>query len=166
LKLKIGYALRGSRQQKRFERGQSPHTLAVDISFREPIGAIQIVKLGDHGGFVRAYSLLDLIAEKMRALLQQKLRNRFRRQDIYDIDALLSRFSLEQDEKAELHELFLKKCVARNIKPELESLSDPEVIRRARDDWDTLALEIGSVTVFEDCFARVDAFYRSLPWSR
>ncbi|NQV60571.1 MAG: nucleotidyl transferase AbiEii/AbiGii toxin family protein [Alphaproteobacteria bacterium] len=164
LKIKIGYALRGSQQQARFERGKAVNVLDVDISFREPVGAIQLVRFGDTGGAIRAYSLYDLMAEKLRALLQQEVRNRYRRQDIYDIDALLNRFSLDKDEKKRLHSLLVEKCAARKITPDLDSLSQPEIIRRAKETWETLALEIGDLPDFDACFARVNAFYRSLPW--
>jgi len=166
IKIKVGYALRGSRQQAGFERDQAANVLKVDISFREPIGAIQIVKFSDTGGTIRAYSLFDLIAEKLRALLQQEVRNRYRRQDIYDIDALIERFTLDEEEKTKLYRLLLEKCAARKITPGPDSLSQPEIIRRAREEWETLALEIGALPDFDACFARVDEFYRSLPWGK
>lgn len=164
VKLGIGYATRGSRQEKHFQDGRAPHKLEVDISFREPVGAIQIVQFAGSEGAVQAYSLFDLMAEKLRALLQQDVRNRFRRQDIYDLDALLNRFSLDEQEKQNLHVIFLEKCEARNITPTPDSLTDPEIVRRAKEEWDTLRLEIGELPDFDDCFACVDAFYRSLPW--
>lgn len=166
IKIKIGYALRGSGQQAWFERGKATNALKVDISFKEPVGAIQIVKFSDTGGAIRAYSLFDLIAEKLRALLQQEVRNRYRRQDIYDIDALIERFTLDEDEKARLYNLLIEKCAARKITPGPDSLSQPEIIRRAREEWETLTLEIGDLPDFDSCFARVDEFYRSLPWGK
>ncbi|QFS96639.1 hypothetical protein FIV06_04355 [Labrenzia sp. THAF191b] len=165
LMLKVAYADRGTRQADMLEQGRAANVLDVDISFREPVGAIQIVNLADTGGSFYAYSLIDLMAEKLRALLQQEMRNRYRRQDIYDLDALLMRFSLDKDEKSRLCEVLLKKCRARHIEPHPESLSQPEIIRRAKEEWKTLELEIGEVPDFDECFARVDAFYRELPWS-
>jgi len=164
LKLKIGYARRGSRQEANFHKGNAPDVLEVDISFREPVGAIQLVQFDGSGRTVRAYSLFDLMAEKIRALLQQEVRNRYRRQDIYDLDALLSRFALDNDEKKRLLALLVEKCSARKIKPDENSLSQPEIIRRAKAEWESLGLEIEEVPNFEECFSRVDSFYRSLPW--
>ncbi|WP_108683292.1 nucleotidyl transferase AbiEii/AbiGii toxin family protein [Methyloceanibacter sp. wino2] len=166
LLLKIGYARRGSPQERHFQQGRAINTLDVDISFREPVRAIQIVKFTGSSGRVHAYSLFDLIAEKLRALLQQELRNRFRRQDIYDLDALLNKFALDDDEKQKLHETLLEKCAARKINPNEQSLSQPEIVRRAKQEWDTLGQELAEVPDFDDCFSRVDAFYRSLPWKR
>ncbi len=139
--------------------------MEVDISFREPVDSIQVVKFAETGGEVRAYSLLDLLAEKLRALLQQEVRNRYRRQDIYDVDALLAKFSLDDDEKLKLHSLLIEKCHARDIHPASNSLSNPEIERRARSEWDTLKLEVEELPDFDDCFARVDKFYQSLPWA-
>jgi len=164
VKIKIGYARRGSPQHAWFEKGQASDVLEADISFREPVGAIQIVRLSEEGGSIRTYSLHDLIAEKLRALLQQDVRNRYRRQDIYDIDLLIDRFSFDDEEKAGLHALLVEKCRARNIDPGRHSLAEPEVIRRARAEWESLALEIGEVPDFDECFARVNDFYRTLPW--
>ena len=105
-----------------------------------------------------------MISEKLRALLQQKTRNRFRRQDIFDIFLLIEAYSFDENEKESILKILKLKCAARQITPELKSLSSPEVIRRASAGWDTLKLEIGELPDFNDCFVRVDAFYRSLPW--
>ncbi|NMN05870.1 MULTISPECIES: nucleotidyl transferase AbiEii/AbiGii toxin family protein [unclassified Novosphingobium] len=167
LKVKIGYALRGSPQERHFEEGKSSQILEVDISFKEPVGAIQIVTFGD-GAAIGAYSLHDLITEKIRALLQQEKRNRGRRQDFYDIASLLKRFEFDESEKARLLKLLYEKCAARTMNcptPEPESLARPEVRDRAFKEWATLEIEIGALPDFEECFAIVDAFYRSLPWS-
>lgn len=162
--IKIGYARRGSRQQKLFEKDNAPDILAVDISFKEPIGAIQIITNPSGFGGLRAYSLNDLIAEKFRAQLQQEQRNRYRRQDIYDIDHLIGRFDFTGDEKIQLHDLLLKKCFARNVVPNRDALSHPEIARRARKEWHSLEQEVGEIPDFDECFARVNKFYRSLPW--
>lgn len=168
LKLHVGYARRGSPQEKHFESGKATDILEVDISFKEPVHAIQIVELGDAKTTVSAYSLNDLIAEKLRALLQQEKRNRNRRQDIYDIASLLAKFTLDPGEKVELLALLREKCAARPDNcpvPQSDSLDQPEVRDRARKEWDTLAIEIGEVPDFDECFVVVDAFYRSLPWA-
>jgi len=51
--------------------------LDVDISFREPVNAIQLVRLGESGETFRAYSLIDLIAElKMIRSMQVRVNSR------------------------------------------------------------------------------------------
>lgn len=164
LALRVGYARRGSPQERLFRAGTATNVLDVDIAFREPVNAIQIVRLGDEGVTVRAYSLLDLIAEKMRALLQQPKRKRNRRQDVYDIACLLKQFELDLDERTHLLALIQQKCRARDIEPDREALGHHEVRDRAARDWDTLGLELEELPDFQSCFEIVEGFYRSLPW--
>ncbi|WP_205647888.1 nucleotidyl transferase AbiEii/AbiGii toxin family protein [Acuticoccus yangtzensis] len=164
IEIRIAYAERGSRQEKHVHAGTSSKVLYADISFKEPVGAVQIVRFADADSEIRAYSLYDLIAEKLRALLQQEVRNRYRRQDIYDIDLLLSQFDLSEGERRTILELLSVKCAARKITPEPASLANPEIKRRAGEDWESLGLEIGHVPDFEACFQRVRTFYETLPW--
>jgi hypothetical protein len=84
LEMKIGYAKRGSRQERLFQKGQSTQVIQVDISFNESISGLQIVMLDEGSSTeIRAYSIYDLIAEKVRALLQQHEKKKNRRQDIW-----------------------------------------------------------------------------------
>jgi len=164
IKMKVGYAKRGSPQEKHYNQKKSPTALEVDISFKEPIGAIQILNFAETDQTVRAYSLLDLMAEKFRALLQQEKRNRHRRQDIYDLNSLCQRFSLDGEERTQLLDILRKKCVARGIDPSQNSLEQPEIIERAKADWHTLEVEVGEVPDFNECFTVSNDLYKSLPW--
>jgi hypothetical protein len=164
IKLGIGYAKRGSNQEKLFHLGRSPDKLEVDISFREPICAVRIIKMAPDEYLFRAYSLSDLIAEKIRALLQQESRNRYRRQDFYDLSILINQSTFNDPERKQVYETLLKKCHARDIEPTRSSLTQPEVRRRAERDWNTMRLEIGDLPMFDMCFAVVVTFYESLPW--
>ena len=85
LKLKIASAKRGTTQEKALQEGKAPVVIAVDISFNEPLLQIQVLELTG-GQELRAYGLVDLIAEKYRAILQQVPRKRYRPQDVYDLD--------------------------------------------------------------------------------
>jgi len=58
--------------------GNAATVLHADVSFKEPIGGIQIVRLGPHGPTINAYSLKDMVSEKFRAFLQQEDRNKRR----------------------------------------------------------------------------------------
>jgi len=164
LKLKIGYAQRGSRQERALIAGQAVNVITVDISFNEPTRAIQILHLTG-GGELRAYSLIDLIAEKYRAMLQQVVRNRNRRQDVYDLHLLVEDEDIDAECRAQILDAFLEKCRSRHIEPTRNSLDDPEVKRRSKAEWNTLKLELGELPEFEICFARVREFYRELPWN-
>lgn len=164
IKMKIGYALRASPQEKNFLKGCSPTTLEVDISFKEPIGAIQVLNFKETGKRVKAYSLLSLMAEKFRALLQQEKRNRYRRQDVYDLYSLTIRFPLDEEEKTKLLAILKEKCTARGVIANCSSLEQEPIVERAKADWDTMELEIGEIPDFDICFQRVNTLYKSLPW--
>ena len=164
VKMGIGYALRGSPQEKHLKAGRAPKKLTIDISFKEPVSAIQIIHDAISQKAFRAYSLHDLMAEKIRALLQQEKRNRYRRQDIYDLDILLAKFPFDEEEKVCLLAVLRDKCQARGIEPARDSLAQPEIVQRAKEDWHTLEVEIGDIPKFDECFERVNAFYVSLPW--
>lgn len=166
LTLKVAYARRDSPQAHRLAEGQCPTVLDVDISFNEFVDGIQIIRLGAEGADIPAYSLIDLMAEKLRSMLQQIVRNRYRRQDVYDLALLIEQLTFDDHEKAHLLDTFLKKSHSRDISPNQNSISDPEVIRRARSEWDTLDLELPVLPDFDERFEIVDRFYRSLPWEK
>ena len=165
LDIKIAYAQRGKGEQ-RLASGQAPHVIDIEISFNEPVHAIEIIHLGIGGPSFSAYALSDLIAEKLRALLQQITRNRYRRQDVYDIAYLMTRFPLDQSERIAILAAFRDKCAARGIAPTVDSLDHPEVIARARSEWNTLRQEVGDLPDFDDCFTKVVTLYHSLPWEK
>ncbi len=162
--LRIGYAQRGSPQERLFKAGKATNTLDVDISFKEPVSQTHVIELTKDGHAIRAYTMTEVIAEKYRALLQQPIRNRNRRQDVYDIHMLITKFTLSEAEKGAVFSAFISKCQARRITPDRDSLSEPEVARRAKSEWQSLALEIGVLPDFDMCFVQVLAFYQSLPW--
>lgn len=165
LEIKIAFAERGTRSHQQLQAGQCPTVLKMEVSFREPVHAVQLVRLGpDSPGGVRAYSLVDVMAEKLRALLQQDIRNRKRRQDIYDLDFLLRALPPTPEDEKDIHKALLVKARARGIEPRPDSLSDPGVRSRAEAEWHTLELEVGELPDFDDAYAAVEAFYRSLPW--
>ena len=62
--------------------------MTIDFSLNERILAIECLHLGD-GAKLQAYEYTDLVAEKLRSLLQQEPRDRYRRQDTYDLCLLL-----------------------------------------------------------------------------
>ena len=163
LKLKIAYARRGTNEERALREGRASSVVGVDISFNEPLNHLQVLELTG-GQALYAYGLIDLIAEKYRALLQQVPRNRYRRQDVYDLDVLIRDHLDEGVVLKDVLEALFKKCTARRIRPNSSSLDDIEVKARAGRDWDTMQLELDVLPTFEDCYARVVDFYRSFPW--
>ena len=136
----------------------------VDVSFNEPVsGAADILDIGD-GIELHAYGLVEVIAEKYRALLQQARRQRRRRQDVYDLDFLQARLAFDDSRKAEILYALFGKCQARGLVPDIDSLDDPEIRERSGAEWSTLEMETGSLPDFGRCFGNVRRFYRQLPW--
>lgn len=164
LLVRIGSAIRGTPEQARLEAGQAVRVVDIEISFRDQVYQFQELNLTDAGAAVRAFTIHEIIAEKLRALLQQSGRNRYRRQDVYDIAFLLDDHPMEKADLAQIHATMLEKCATRGINPTAQSLADPEVRRRAEADWHTLKLELTELPPFDERFERVEAFYRTLPW--
>lgn len=165
LLVRIGSALRGTPEERRLDAGMATRVLDVEISFRDQVYTAQTLQLSDAGVAVRAFTLHELIAEKFRALLQQPIRNRYRRQDVYDIAYLIDAHPMADDDRKVIYDTLIEKCATRDIHPDRQSLEADEVVRRAQSDWDTLALEVPDLLPFDARFAIVADLYRSLPWS-
>ena len=114
--MKVGFAKRGSNQHEAMLAGKAANIFDVDISFNESLQHTQILGLTD-GQELLAYSLIDLIAEKYRAMLQQVERNRSRRQDVYDLKLLIERDEIDAKMRAQILESFFIKCRSRHIEP-------------------------------------------------
>jgi hypothetical protein len=164
LKLKIGYAKTGTRQENLLLEGSCSQTLEVDISFNEDVLNYQELVLDDKKTTVNAYTPIEIISEKFRALIQQIHRGRNRRQDIYDINFLLERFDFNKEEKKTILENMLIKAHSRKIFPKFDSLSDNRVKEAAKKEWQTMSLELSELPDFELCYQNVEKFYKSLPW--
>jgi hypothetical protein len=146
--------------------GNSPMVVGLDYSLNEPIGNIECLELTE-GNTIQAYDFVELIAEKFRALLQQSERNRVRRQDVFDLHFILKTHSKMQDTdiKKLILERLLKKSDSRNLSITHASMADEEIKRRSREEYHQLETEIeGELPPFEDVYAMVEDYYRSLPW--
>ena len=163
IEMKISYARRNTRQHDRLLEGASAHVLKVEVSFKEPIEAVELVQLGGDS-IIHAYAFAELISEKMRALLQQEKRDRNRCQDVYDIAYLVRGEHFPKAEKDYILERLIKKSHVRDIDPDKESMSDPQIRKRTRKDWKDLKLEVADLPDFDQTFDVLEAFYRSLPW--
>ena len=164
LLIRIGSAERGTGEEKRLEAGRAIRVLDIEISFRDQVYAFQELNLTGPGVAVRAFTLHEIIAEKLRALLQQPIRNRNRRQDVYDIAYLIETNKLSDKDRRSILETLIEKCRARGIEATPDSMDDPEVRRRAEVDWNTLALELDDLPPFDERFAMMRELYISLPW--
>lgn len=162
--LKVASAIRGTNEEKRLAEGKAARTILVEISFRDQVYAFQELNLSNAGVAVRAFTIHELIAEKFRALLQQPIRNRSRRQDVFDIAYLLDQHVLDDEDKHLILSTLIEKCRTRNIEPTQDSIDNPEVALRAEKEWHTLTLELGELPPFAERFKIARELYVSLPW--
>ena len=154
----VGYALPDDRRNRTLLEagGYSQHVVPVEVSINEPIGADENVAVGDRS--LRVGTLEDIIAEKLRAFLQQKgeIRNRNRRQDLFDIAHVVRRgrpLNLR-----DVSNFLLRKAEARNVPVFKAAFRDPELARRANYEYDQLQ---GTIRVRED-FVPFDEALKSL----
>ena len=169
IQVSLGYAYKDDRgAHKRLLTGRVATTIRLDYSLNEPIGETDLFEL-EEGHVIRTYSLVEMVAEKFRALLQQEVRNRVRRQDIYDLHYLLSEHPFRNDPltRAGILERLVAKARARDLEVSSGAMANPEIIRRSRAEYKNLASEIeGELPDFDRVYGVVEAFYRSLPWGQ
>ena len=169
LEITIGSAARqNASEMKRLDEGRASQVIRIDLSFREPIGTVQKLVLNS-GGVVQAYGLYDLVAEKLRAILQQIIRPHpgSRRQDVYDISRLLPLLGLDEQEKTSILAILRLKSRERDFEPTREMISDHRIADKLRLGWETLAAELeGPLPEFELCFGQIRNFYEELPWDK
>ncbi len=169
LKLKIGFALVSSASQiKKLSQKQSANTIDIDISFKEEIYTSGQLNLKDVGIKVKSYSSNEVIAEKLRALLQQvsrEDRTKNRRQDIYDVSYLIEHQEPTDTDKVTILETLKNKCKTHSVPLSKESFDSEELKASSGKDWETLAFEIYSdLPSFEDRYEIVKDFFKNLPW--
>lgn len=163
LKIKIGYAVAGNaRALDRLNKGQSPQILSLDYSFNEEIHDIE--RIGDESLQVEAYGEFTLIAEKLRAYLQQEERDRERGRDLYDLWWVLKERRFTEMERKRLLAIIRSKAASRGISVEQGSLARPALIERAERSFDALRLQVDVLPEFAAVFAVVGGFWDALPW--
>ena len=85
----------------------------IDISFNEPLQHVLAFRIADDRDLC-TYALVDLIAEKYRAVLQQPHRCRERRQDIFDLHYLTVTNDIGPDARRLILDSLLIKCRAQD----------------------------------------------------
>lgn len=166
LTIRVGYAPQlDRRRQRRLLNRQAIDVVSVDLSYNEVITAAEIVDIAG-GSTVQVSDLSDLLAEKFRAMLQQTVRRRTRRQDTYDIYRLLGQPQVRTDSvRATVLSALREKSASRNLLVDRESLRDVDIQTRSRAEYHLLAGEISSeLPDFEHAYTAVRDYYESLPW--
>lgn len=168
LSMSVGYAPRSQpRLLQRLQAGQSPTVVEIDVSFNEAVLDAELLRLGN-GHDIQVYSLINLMAEKFRSLLQQPLRKRNRRQDVYDLWLLvngLGQFS--DDETIQLAACIEASCGSKGIAVNRKSLADPMIKQMSGVGFAQLKGDVDTQDLpdFESAYQVIQAFYESLPWT-
>lgn len=137
-RISIGYALPDDRaNQRRVDLGApSKTTLPVEVSTNEVVCAVESVQLDPEGDNLMVATLEDIAAEKLRALLQQVVRNRQRKQDLLDLAAIIKQG--KDLDPLRLRAFLREKARARDIEPTTEGFQNDEVWTRASYEYDQL----------------------------
>lgn len=168
LALKIGYADTGNESaMRRLAALQSVHVVEIDYSYNEAVFGVEVLQL-DGGSTIQSYNLQNIIAEKLRSLLQQPVRRRHRRQDVYDLCLLLdSGVVLGPSELSSIHRMLVESCHSKGIEPNPDSMHSDDVVRMAEEGYQELKDDVeGELLPFEEAIAKVQTLYRSLPWAK
>lgn len=166
LALTIGFASKSNHEaMKRLSVRGAANVVRIDYSFNEAVFDVEIIEL-DGGATIQSYSLHNILAEKLRSLLQQPIRKRHRRQDVYDIWLLLETTPpICEDDLAQIHAMLIESCQSKGVESTLDSLNDETVQSMARAGYGDLQSDVdGEFPTFEHAMERVQHFYRSLPW--
>lgn len=140
--LTIAYQLPGDRHFAEFDRAglTISEVVKVELSLNEEVCETQGVPFAD--GTLRVCSLEDIAAEKLRALLQQPVRNRTRSQDVFDI-ARAVRTDADRLDLEKVSRFLITKASARGISA-TRSAFDEDVRDRALADYGRIEHSTGA----------------------
>lgn len=164
IEARIGYALPDELQLiVRLEHGQpSSNVIPVEVSLNESIYATEPIVVDQGVPSIRMATLEDIVGEKLRALLQQPIRNRSRSQDLLDI-AVILQFGHHMD-PARVAEALMEKAAARNVPVSRIAFRQPDIANRARVNYDVLrATTRVRFVPFDEALTTVLAFIDTLP---
>ncbi|MHB8576288.1 MAG: nucleotidyl transferase AbiEii/AbiGii toxin family protein [Dehalococcoidia bacterium] len=135
--INVGYALPDEPTLvSRMARGlASPHVVKVEVTINEVVCAAVTTDIGN-GHRMRVSTIEDIVAEKLRALLQQPLRNRQRPQDLLDIASIMAS-DLTVDRQL-VGDFLTRKAVARAVPVSRSAFRLPDLIERTRSDYEAL----------------------------
>lgn len=167
IEISVGYAYKHDRSaHRRLLHKNSSNIVEIDYSLNEPSREVEIFEI-EEGRQIQIYGFTELVAEKYRAILQQAVRNRRRRQDVYDLNFLLAHHPQARDAatKKKILDSLVEKSHSRGLAVTKESLSAPEVIKLSREEYHLLASEVEEpLPDFETVYSIIKDYYESLPW--
>jgi predicted nucleotidyltransferase component of viral defense system len=154
----VAYQFEADRYFHNFEERNNISTvIPVEVSFNDRI-CETCVWTGVSS--VQVSSLEDILAEKLRSLLQQRTRNRNRCQDVYDIAKYVRQHTIDRDK---IGRFLVEKAIIREIDARKSSFDD--VIRAmAFEDYDTRIREEApdDFIPFDDAWQDVVSLVQSL----
>jgi len=162
---KIGYALSDDRRNRQLiqQDKSSNATVPLAVSLNDPICGIVEVDIASSNP-LHVCQLEDIVAEKLRALLQQPLRNRRRPQDVLDICV-----AVQQNPDLDLNltaEFLLEKARARNVPVSRAAFHQEEIRSRAFEGYNELRETTRNAFIeFEEAFTIVLSLVEQLPLS-
>jgi predicted nucleotidyltransferase component of viral defense system len=161
----VGYQFPGDRYFADYDKTSRTvaSVVAVEISFNDVVCEIErrVLAAGQAVG-LQVCSLEDILAEKLRALLQQVPRNRSRPQDVFDLARNVTAYGHRLD-YAKIATYLVSKSGARGIVATKAAFQNPEVKQRASVDYESsLQLTQSDLTPFDDAWATVLALVSRL----
>lgn len=163
----IAYALPGDRFYNDFERTERsiPLTVRMEVTFNDCVCEVEARQLSEENpATIRVCVLEDIIAEKLRALLQQKTRHHGRMsrfQDVWDI-ARYTRLNADNLDKNKISEFLRSKSGIRDIDA-TKSAYDQEVKQLAMNGYDQLRERTGPDFIsFEEAWNTVQQLIAEL----
>jgi len=120
----VGYQFVGDRGYADFGKAPSNTSIVIEISFNDKVcDTIQFQPLASSPSTITVCSLMDIVAEKLRSLLQQRIRHRNRHQDVFDL-ARIFRVHRNELDLEKVFFYFSLKCQARAIVPARQAFDE------------------------------------------
>jgi len=166
LHIKIGYANQSSQSEmNKFRAKQCAKVVEIDYSFNEIISHIDVLAVDESGRTLQTYGDVTLVAEKFRAILQQKEKGKNRRQDIFDLHHFITQNEIDRSKSGNILTELLVKAKSRNLAISRDSMADEKIYELSKIDYETLRDEIDvDLPDFDEAYGIVRNFYESLPW--
>lgn len=148
----VGYALPDDRHNRQLiqQEKSSKATVPLDVSLNEPICGIVEIDIAS-SNLLRVCQMEDIVAEKLRALLQQPLRNRWRPQDALDICV-----AVQENPNLDLKLVagfLVEKANARGVPVSRAAFHEKQIRSRAFEGYDGLRETTRNTFVeFEEAF--------------
>jgi predicted nucleotidyltransferase component of viral defense system len=161
--IRIAYAMPDEPVQlRKLDIGDAgANVIPVEISINEVLCAVEEIELAP-GIELRISTPDDIVAEKLRAILQQPIRNRSRSQDVFDIASLIA-LNRNLDPK-EIGRFLQVKAETRGVPVSKAAFRNPEVARMARIGYEHIkATARDQFIEFDEAFARLIEFVDTLP---